>query len=259
MKQIFVFIVSVIVVLGSGVAYSAHAEGQLAIQVAQKTWRIDDSTATKGITLGSDDGALKLAVPAGAVLPGTSIELTAFASEYFLKINGDRRITPLYRVVVQVPKDSPSSKELSLGANLSALVRYPGEEWGRKIVRVWGEDDVWKEIKGRNNAEKSFISIGIGSGTTYFSVFASDKVLETGMASWYKYKNCNCAASPDYPKGTLLKVTNLKNGKSVKVKVNDYGPDRLKHPDRVIDLDRSAFVQIAGAKQGVVKVRVEPL
>ncbi|MCX6740406.1 MAG: septal ring lytic transglycosylase RlpA family protein [Candidatus Parcubacteria bacterium] len=81
--------------------------------------------------------------------------------------------------------------------------------------------------------------------------------MSEGVASWYKYKSCNCAASPDYPKGTKLKVTNVDNGKSIIVKVNDWGPDRSVHPNRVIDLDVVAFKQIAKKSAGLCKVKVE--
>lgn len=80
-----------------------------------------------------------------------------------------------------------------------------------------------------------------------------------GIASWYKYKNGLFAASPDYPKGSVLKVTNLANNKSVEVTVNDYGPDRNIHPDRVIDLDYVAFSEIASPGAGLISVKVEPV
>lgn len=80
-----------------------------------------------------------------------------------------------------------------------------------------------------------------------------------GQASWYRYKNGFFAASPDYPKGSVLQVTNLSNGKTVKVTVNDFGPDRGIHPDRVIDLDYVAFSEIASPGAGVASVSVEPI
>jgi rare lipoprotein A len=78
-----------------------------------------------------------------------------------------------------------------------------------------------------------------------------------GKASWYKYKDCDCAASPDFPKGARLRVTNLYNGRSVIVTVNDFGPERNVFPDRVIDLDVTAFKQIARKGAGVINVKVE--
>jgi len=91
------------------------------------------------------------------------------------------------------------------------------------------------------------------------AVFEHNETPCKGGASWYKYKDCNCAASPDYPKGTKLKVTALHNNKSVIVTVNDYGPDRSIFPDRVIDLDVQAFKVLANKRAGVIDVKVEPL
>lgn len=81
-----------------------------------------------------------------------------------------------------------------------------------------------------------------------------------GVASWYAYKGCNCAASPDFPKGSYVKVTRINDpSKSVIVCINDYGPERDIFPDRVIDLDKVAFTQIAPLGAGLTRVKVEPV
>ncbi|MBI4135673.1 hypothetical protein HY477_02990 [Candidatus Uhrbacteria bacterium] len=108
-------------------------------------------------------------------------------------------------------------------------------------------------------AERNVVRVKVSTGTTYLAVFADDKLLETGIASWYNFKHCHCAASPDYPKGARLKVTNTANGKTVVVRVNDFGPDRAIHPDRVIDLDRAAFEHLASPRAGLIKVKVEEI
>ena len=57
------------------------------------------------------------------------------------------------------------------------------------------------------------------------------------------------------PFGTKLRVTNLANGKSTIVIVKDRGPHkRLK---RAIDLSRKAFLEIASAREGLIKVKIE--
>jgi rare lipoprotein A len=61
------------------------------------------------------------------------------------------------------------------------------------------------------------------------------------------------AASNDHPFGTKLKVTNVANGKSVEVRVND----RLTGGDRIIDLSYAAAQQIGMVKAGVAEVKVE--
>ena len=64
------------------------------------------------------------------------------------------------------------------------------------------------------------------------------------------------AAHKEYPFDTILKVTNLKNNKSVIVRVNDRGPFVA---GRTLDLSRGAAAQIGMIIDGVVKVRIEVL
>ncbi|MCX6714987.1 MAG: septal ring lytic transglycosylase RlpA family protein [Candidatus Uhrbacteria bacterium] len=101
-----------------------------------------------------------------------------------------------------------------------------------------------------------------------FSFFAHPKELlakvlpaqEQGFATWYAYKGCNCAASTLYPKGSYLVVSRTDDPtKSVTVRVNDYGPNSKKHPERIIDLDKMAFKKIASLSTGTVPVRVQLL
>lgn len=100
--------------------------------------------------------------------------------------------------------------------------------------------------------------IRIASSTNFLEIDGKLRMTE-GKASWYKYKNGLFVASPDYPSGSVLKVTNLSNGKTVEVTVNDFGPDRKIHPDRVIDLDYVAFSELASPEVGIIEVKVEPI
>ncbi|MBI2552779.1 hypothetical protein HYW17_05785 [Candidatus Uhrbacteria bacterium] len=227
---------------------SAQAQ-VLAIGVEQKAWTIDSDTAVKGITLGNLGERVKIGIMPGALLGGSRVEIATFASEYYLNLGEVHRITPMYRLVIKG----------NAGVTLPVEIRYPSEALGKKILRVWGDDNVWRDIPSQSVADKNRLRAEISTGTTYLAVFSHNQVLEKGLASWYKYKNCHCAASPDYPPGARLKVTNVDNGKSVVVKVNDFGPDRLKHPERVIDLDRAAFEHLANPKVGVVSVKVESI
>lgn len=74
-----------------------------------------------------------------------------------------------------------------------------------------------------------------------------------GIASWYEAKGPTCATYY-FPAGTLVKVVNLKNGKEVICRVKEAGPNvRL---NRMIDLSKEAFSQIADPKEGLITVRV---
>ena len=96
-------------------------------------------------------------------------------------------------------------------------------------------------------------------------------------ASWYSVESCRregtsgimangrklkdetyVAASWDYEFGTMLKVTNLENGKMVWVEVCDRGPSRkLYRQGRVLDLSMAAFSAIADLKEGVIPISIE--
>lgn len=56
--------------------------------------------------------------------------------------------------------------------------------------------------------------------------------------------------------GTMVKVTNLRNGKSVIVEINDRGPF---HSSRAIDLTKAAFDEIGDLDRGTMPVEYEVL
>lgn len=62
------------------------------------------------------------------------------------------------------------------------------------------------------------------------------------------------AAHKTLPLGTKVRVTNLRNGESVDVKINDRGPYAK---GRVIDLSRGAAEEIGMVRAGTAKVKVE--
>jgi peptidoglycan lytic transglycosylase len=94
--------------------------------------------------------------------------------------------------------------------------------------------------------------------------------VQEGVVSWYGAgfhdrptasgerfdSNAFTMAHPTLPFGTEVKVTNLRNGRSVVVRVNDRGPHVGK---RIADLSRAAAAQLGMVKRGVVRARIEVL
>jgi rare lipoprotein A len=62
------------------------------------------------------------------------------------------------------------------------------------------------------------------------------------------------AAHPSLPLGTFVKVTNLRNGKAVVVRVNDRGPVV---DGRIIDLSYGAAEVIGMKSRGIQRVRLD--
>jgi rare lipoprotein A len=91
---------------------------------------------------------------------------------------------------------------------------------------------------------------------------------QTGKASWYgpwhhgrktasgeKFDmNDLTAAHRTLPLGTEAKVTNLENGKSVTVTVNDRGPYKN---GRIIDLSKRAAEELGIKDQGLAQVKIQ--
>jgi len=68
------------------------------------------------------------------------------------------------------------------------------------------------------------------------------------------------AAHRTYPLGTRVRVTNLQNGKSVVVRINDRGASAQNHREGVIiDLSQAAASQLQMKHDGRVRVRVSVL
>jgi rare lipoprotein A len=62
------------------------------------------------------------------------------------------------------------------------------------------------------------------------------------------------ASHPTLPMDSVVKVTNLANGKSVEVKIVDRGPTA---PGRTIDLSRKAARELGMTEKGTAPVRIE--
>ena len=112
---------------------------------------------------------------------------------------------------------------------------------GKEISRVALTKNVTKEPVSEINVQGTYMELGKAN---------------RGQGTWYAWKGGLFAASTTIPKGSYAKVTNLANGKSVVVQINDYGPQGK---GRIIDLDKVAFAKIASLGAGVIGVKVETI
>lgn len=105
-------------------------------------------------------------------------------------------------------------------------------------------------------------------GKKYYPIQSAHKYRQTGTASWYgtKFHGLQTANGETYdlygmtaahktlPLPSYVKVTNLENGRSVTLRVNDRGPF---YSDRIIDLSFAAAKKLGFAEKGVARVSVE--
>jgi rare lipoprotein A len=115
-----------------------------------------------------------------------------------------------------------------------------------------------------------FIPLHLTAALLLFCTAGISAAEETGYASWYGGKfhgrltangetfdtNKLTAAHKTLPFGTVVEVTNLSNGESVQVRINDRGPFV---EGRIIDLSRAAAREIDMLGSGVARVSLTVL
>ncbi|MCB1827133.1 MAG: septal ring lytic transglycosylase RlpA family protein [Coxiellaceae bacterium] len=122
------------------------------------------------------------------------------------------------------------------------------------------------EPKSRYGNPKSYVALG----RRYFVLNSAEGYDKRGIASWYGSKfhgqltssrepysmYAMTAASPDLPIPSYVRVTNLENGRSAIVRVNDRGPFAA---NRIIDLSYAAAAKLGYAKNGTALVEVRAI
>ena len=229
-------------------------QGQLAITSLSLTpysLYLDKDTIIKGFQVQMPGGYFTLHIPARALTAPATIKITPLPAVYPLA-DDFQYLSPLFYFQV-LGEDVEIVKPLVIDVHFSA-----GNDEHKEIYAWNNQQKEWQVSPSSVLYKEGVVRTATWQKELLVTIL-SDGIMERGKASWYAYRGGLYAASPDYPKGAKLKVTNLANGKSVMVEVNDYGPDRSIHPDRVIDLDKVAFAKIASLRLGLVEVVVDPL
>ena len=117
----------------------------------------------------------------------------------------------------------------------------------------------------------SLLSASLICAATLSKAPTTPKVHTVGIASWYGQQHQGLkmangkrfdrrkmtAASWYVPLGTVLRVINLENGKSVTVTVTDRGPNlRL---NRIVDLSEAAARELGYVEKGLAQVYIAPV
>jgi len=124
------------------------------------------------------------------------------------------------------------------------------------------------EIKNSKNMQRATMRPYTVLGKKYYPTTVSINDSFSGIASWYgpnfhnkltsngEYYNMHAmtAAHKTLPMNTMLRVTNLDNGRKIVVRVNDRGPFVK---SRIIDLSNAAAHRIDMVKKGTAPVRIE--
>jgi uncharacterized protein YabE (DUF348 family) len=161
------------------------------------------------------------------------------------RIVDERQVRVPFRYVThQDPEmDSGTRRVVQQGSEGLKVQRYSVvlEDGKRVSTRLLGETVV-------RSARDHIVRVG-----TKEPEYKGGGGANTGVASWFEADGL-VAAHRTLPIGTVVKVTNVANGKSVSVRINQRGPFV---DGRIIDLSDDAFARIASLDDGTAKVKVQ--
>jgi rare lipoprotein A len=153
---------------------------------------------------------------------------------------------------------NPQQQKLSTGNGVDP-------KYGVKASpRLYNEGDVIPKGGGRRYTGKPYVV----AGQTYVPKEDPNGYVREGLASWYGSafhgrmtangevfdRHSIAAAHPTLPLPSYARVTNLENGYSMVVRVNDRGPY---HAGRVMDVSEEAADALGFHRRGTAHVRVE--
>ncbi len=141
----------------------------------------------------------------------------------------------------------------------------PKLSWRKRIVKQKGEKGVreftYEIVSHDGKLIKKTLQKSVVTKEPVTEIVTQGTKVEvgkkhTGLGSWYRFTGTLSAANPWLPIGSHVRVTNLANGKSVIVRINDRGPFGK---NRIIDLDAVAFERIASLGAGIIEVKMEEI
>lgn len=114
-----------------------------------------------------------------------------------------------------------------------------------------------KKYKNKIDTNKITIEINHIKGvSSFYGKNLNGTLTSTGERF---YNNKFTAACNLYKLNTIVRVTNLQNGKTVLVRINDRMHPNMLKKGRVIDLSQSAAKQLVFKSKGLVKVTVDAI
>jgi len=188
---------------------------------------------------------------------------TLFLSGFALLLSGSNALAPAFAVTGRVaPLDTSSTTTAPEGQELPEAQSSSGSDRPQTVAIL--------EEAPLAPADKPAAPITPSLPIATPPARPSVRPIGAGMASWYGpgfYGNRTAngevfrpgtltAAHRTLPFGTKVRVTNLWNGRTAVVRINDRGPF---HGSRVIDLAHGAASQLGVVASGVAQVKLEVL
>ena len=212
---------------------------------------IDEKTIIKGYTVNHLDGDFLFAVTPNQVDQTVTVELK--------EIGLGSTPTPDGKVLVsgvfQHDMIGDVSNPIIVKRPSYTAIRYDSDNDQAKSIYVWDRNkEDWimmpSKIDTANNYVRAITHLPFGQ----VAVFEDEIEVYEGIATWYEAGQNHTAACNIFPMNSLVKVTALSSGKTTVVRVADTGAFSS---NIVIDLDTSAFEDLAPLGAGIVNVKIE--
>ncbi len=248
--------------MGPSVAQTS-SDTQRTFRTVTKTV-INKKTLANGASYSTQNNRFTIGVLGGSVEATTPTVLSIqTANMQKLFRSSAKRLSPIYRYSFSKQSDVTGTLWISIKTK-SAITT------DRAVIKYWDADQKsWIALDSSVAGDHTIRTSMTGRDQAILAVFKKKKsstkepvVIEqtvdstamSGAASWYYSPYPGTAAMTALPRGSVVQVTNLDNGKTITTRVADYGPVI---PGRIIDLDAHAFQELAPLSQGVMhNVRV---
>ena len=166
---------------------------------------------------------------------------STFATEYNLRRFDTNFYNKSYENKIKFKLEKNNEKNKSKNLIRKKTKKYEGYYKVGKPYTVLGQTYYPKEQPNYNK---------VGMASWYGSDFHNKKTANGEIYNMNDYT----AAHPTLPLPSIVRVTNLENGKSINVRVNDRGPFVK---DRIIDVSKKVAKKLGFHEKGTTKVRVE--
>ncbi|MGI6485650.1 MAG: septal ring lytic transglycosylase RlpA family protein [Tepidanaerobacteraceae bacterium] len=205
-----------------------------------------------------------------ALKGGENDDTLFLVEENIEKYNTDKKLEVNWKITEKEPKYD--GVEINPGGNNMVISQQEKPEYdGVEIAETKSKNNTEVLVKYNDyNSETNFDSVELSQREVQISSRAGRARRLFGRASWYGPgfhgkvtasgeifdQNAMTAAHKELKLGTLMRVTNLENGKSAVVTINDRGPYI---EGRHLDVSRAAAQKLGMIEAGIVNVKMEIL
>ena len=229
-----------ILLLGSGILVPEIQTQEIFPDVLSDAWYGKYVAKAKNLGIVSGDATT------GLFRPGDTVNL-AEALKMLLKTNSVESPTPKSNPYADVPLEAWFAPYFEY-ARVSRLLDQTTDQAVMPATGV--SRAVLAELMYRFTKNRELVPDGKAS---YYGAQFHGKTTANGEVF---DASAMTAAHRTLPFNSWVKVTNVANGKSVLVCINDRGP-YVTDAERIIDLSKAAFEQISPLSAGVIRVRIE--